>query len=114
MFLQGKTVTSVEPELVKCENYIVGVASGPEVASDHSTGRLQSPSVVSIPGCSAAVADAGYHGYVQRTRGYGGVHGARRRKRRGHPSPFRAGLPVPAYLASGAKVISIVGSGMHG
>ncbi len=31
-FESGAIVTSVEPDLVNCENYIVGVASGPDVA----------------------------------------------------------------------------------
>ena len=37
-FAGGETVTSVEPRAIPCENYIVGVASGPEVARITVTG----------------------------------------------------------------------------
>lgn len=111
-FSTGKTVTSVEPELVNCENYIVGVASGPEVARITVQGGSE-------PFCDfhsrvfSAVADAGVSMDMFSVLGDTVVFTVPAGESDG-VTRLLSGLGYQCRrLASCAKV-SIVGAGMHG
>jgi aspartate kinase len=111
-FAGGETVTSVEPRAVPCENYIVGVASGPDVARITVSGG-------SVPlhsfhsGVFGLVAAAGVSMDMFSVFGSAMMFTVPREEGENVEGILR-GAGFDCRLLAPCSKVSIVGAGMHG